>query len=209
MMKPPENGDLNETSRDERLVDALRQQLGLSDSPTLNKQKIDQAIAFLEAVKQAHARDQSKNTVEPAQLRSHFERGRRRLVQWWRAQRIVHAVAAVAGLVALSIVGYLFESAPREQGESQPVWRGEGPSAAWQAINPGAEASRLADRLVGMRCGATIRSARTVTYVDIDLESSGCNVLEAAATLATYGLTVQPNGRASLRIEAKPKAEAQ
>ena len=59
MMNPPERGGSDEGFRDERLDEALRQQLGLTDDTVLNNQKIDQAIAFLEAVERTHARNQA------------------------------------------------------------------------------------------------------------------------------------------------------
>ena len=207
MMNPPERGGSDEGFRDERLDEALRQQLGLTDDTVLNNQKIDQAIAFLEAVERTHARNQATPPSADAIVRRpHFERARRHLAQWWRAQRIARAgaaVAAVVGLAALGIGGYLFQTSRPEPATSEPVWRGEAPGSTWRVNDPVLEASALADSLTTMRCGATVRAVRTVSYVDVDLEAPGCDGVQAKAMLAKYGLTVQPNGRASLRIETK------
>ena len=203
MMNPPERGGSDEGFRDERLDKALRQQLGLTNDTALNNQKIDQAIAFLEAVERTHARNQSSPSDESVEPRSYFERGRRHLVEWWRAQRVALAGAAVAGVAALGIGGYLFQTSRPEPATAEPVWRGEPPGSKWRVNDPASEASALADSLTTMRCGATVRAVRTVSYVDVDLEVPGCDGVQAKAMLAKYGLTVQPNGRASLRIEAK------
>ena len=204
MMNPPDRGGSDEGFRDERLDEALRQQLGLTSDTALNTQKIDQAIAFLEAVERTHARNQATPpSVDTISRRPHFERARSHLAQWWRAQRVARAGAAVAGLAALGIGGYLFQTSRPEPATAEPVWRGEPPGSKWRVNDPASEASALADSLTTMRCGATVRAVRTVSYVDVDLEVPGCDGVQAKAMLAKYGLTVQPNGRASLRIEAK------
>ena len=204
MMNPPDRGDPDDGFRDERLDEALRQQLGLTSDTVLNNQKIDQAIAFLEAVERTHARNQATPpSADAIARRPYLERARGRLAQWWRAQRVARAGAAVAGLAALGIGGYLFQTSRPEPATSEPVWRGEAPGSTWRVNDPALEASALADSLTTMRCGATVRAVRTVSYVDVDLEVPDCDGVQAKAMLAKYGLTVHPNGRASLRIETK------
>ena len=203
-MNPPERGGSDEGFRDERLDEALRQQLGLTSDTALNTQKIDQAIAFLEAVERTHPRNQATPpSADAIARRPYLQRARGRLAQWWRAQRVALAGAAVAGLAALGIGGYLFQTSRPEPATSEPVWRGEAPGSTWRVNDPASAATALADSLTTMRCGATVRAVRTVSYVDVDLEVPDCDGVQAKAMLAKYGLTVHPNGRASLRIETK------
>lgn len=200
---PPINDSLDET-----VHAALREELGLSDSPSENVQRMDAAVAFLHSVQQARQKHESATAHSAARRMPELQRFI--ASSWsWLSERALRSNNRSFGpiylFVAVAVLGAAFWrfSAFDDAQTAESHWRsvfdnGEVSEATWRTPLPKTDAAAIAAKLRAQGCFAEVNQASAEVTLYVDTSPPKC--VDPEALLSPLGLVVDLHGKLRVRV---------